>query len=225
VALALALTLRSDTTFGRGDGVAGLVDAEVEHDAATGLPQLNGRTLKGLLVDECSNLLFAAESAAPAATGRLSDAAVFLFGSPGSAVGETARLHVGPALLPDELRTAVLADVRARRLSPAQVLESLTSIRRQTAVSPTTGAPARNSLRSVRVILREVTFTARLEFLDPPDTLTLALLAASTLCLRRLGLGRNRGRGRVQARLVDAREDVTWERSAPLRSLLQGGAA
>lgn len=31
--LELHLKLLSDATFGRGDGVAGLVDAEVEHDS------------------------------------------------------------------------------------------------------------------------------------------------------------------------------------------------
>ena len=57
--LALTIELLTDTTFGRGDGVAGLVDEEVEHDSQTGLPIIRGRTLKGLLVEECANLLYA----------------------------------------------------------------------------------------------------------------------------------------------------------------------
>ncbi|MBK8024610.1 MAG: hypothetical protein IPK19_25090 [Chloroflexi bacterium] len=36
--LSLEVRLISDTTFGRGDGIAGVVDQEVEHDASTGLP-------------------------------------------------------------------------------------------------------------------------------------------------------------------------------------------
>lgn len=44
----IKIKLLSDTTFGRGDGVAGLVDQEVEHDQY-GFPFLRGRTLKGLL--------------------------------------------------------------------------------------------------------------------------------------------------------------------------------
>jgi hypothetical protein len=54
----LRFELLSDTTFGRGDGVAGWVDQEVEHDA-DGLPFLHGRTLKGLLREEGVNILFA----------------------------------------------------------------------------------------------------------------------------------------------------------------------
>ena len=53
---ALKLTLLSDGTFASGDGVSGLVDREIEHDAF-GLPFLRGRTLKGLLSEEADNLL------------------------------------------------------------------------------------------------------------------------------------------------------------------------
>ena len=47
VRLYLHLKLKSDTTFGRGDGIPGVVDEEVEHNPNTGLPFLRGKTLKG----------------------------------------------------------------------------------------------------------------------------------------------------------------------------------
>ena len=40
----LKLTLQTDATFGRGDGIAVLVDVEVEHDQY-GMPYLRGREL------------------------------------------------------------------------------------------------------------------------------------------------------------------------------------
>ncbi|MHC5770602.1 MAG: RAMP superfamily CRISPR-associated protein [Nostoc sp.] len=52
----LKIKLLSDTTFGRGDGVAGLVDQELEYDSS-GFPYLRGRTLKGLLSEESDNLI------------------------------------------------------------------------------------------------------------------------------------------------------------------------
>ncbi|PVE30161.1 hypothetical protein DC030_15410, partial [Enterococcus faecalis] len=55
----IRLKLLSDATFGRGDGVSGLVDEEVEHDARTGLPLVRGRTLKGLLVEGCADIFYA----------------------------------------------------------------------------------------------------------------------------------------------------------------------
>jgi hypothetical protein len=54
----LDIRLLSDGAFGRGEGVAGLVDSEVEHEPSE-LPFIRGRVLKGLLVEECANLLFA----------------------------------------------------------------------------------------------------------------------------------------------------------------------
>ncbi len=223
--LELHLRLKSDATFGRGDGVAGLVDEEIEHDAATGLPFLRGRTLKGLLVEECANILFALSRQSCSAIGRLQGAAQFLFGEPGSTLDDDAMMHVGPALLPKDLREALEADVKAKRVTSSEVLESLTAIRRQTAVDEGTGAPKEGSLRATRVVLRETPFVATLSFARPADAIALALLAGCALSLRRAGIGRNRGRGRLIARLYDTtrssdQSDVTDEYFQQLKDLI-----
>jgi len=44
----MKIVLKSDATFGRGDGVTGLVDTEVMYDEL-GLPYLGGRAIKGIL--------------------------------------------------------------------------------------------------------------------------------------------------------------------------------
>lgn len=203
--LDLQLTLKSDTTFGRGEGLAGLIDVEVEHDRY-GLPFLRGRALKGLLVEECANALWAMELQNNARLGEFKRAALFLFGQPGSTLNDDSHMRVGAALLPDELRRAVAADLedRAKRLTAADVLDSLTALRRQTAVDEETHAPEEGSLRTLRVILRETVFTARLRFEQEPDAAERALLVACVKSLRRAGLGRNRGRGRLTATFTDA---------------------
>jgi hypothetical protein len=199
--LQLRITLQSDATFGRGDGVAGLVDEEIEHDDRFGLPYLRGRTLKGLLVEECANILYALMRQGNPALEACEQAARALFGSPGSTLADDGLLRVGHAQLPAVLRRAVQQDVRGGRLNPAQVLESLTAIRRQTAVDEG-GAPKRESLRSMRVLLRELTLIADLTFANGAtfdlNSTELALLAACALGLRRAGTGRNRGRGRLK---------------------------
>lgn len=195
--LCLQFTLASDATFGRGDGVAGLLDEEIEYDEATGLPFLRGRTLKGLLVEECAALLFALERQNCPRMDDLRQAARRLFGRPGSTLDDDGLLHVGHAQLPDALRRAVAVDVQARRLSPSDVLESLTAIRRQTAVNEH-GAPEKGSLRAMRVLIREVTLMADLSFDGEMTQDDLSLLAACALGLRRAGTGRNRGRGRLR---------------------------
>ena len=204
------LTLLSDATFGRGDGVAGLVDTEVEHDEY-GLPYLRGRTLKGLLREECANILFALDQHAPGHAEHWQDAAQTLFGQPGSSLDDGAGAHIGDARLPGDLTTAIVSEIDSRQASfkPTDVLDSLTAIRRQTAMDPT-GKPERGSLRAMRVILRDTPFQAELSFRQPPDATTLALLAACARALRRAGTGRNRGRGRICARLCDAQgNDIT----------------
>ncbi|MCI0563959.1 MAG: hypothetical protein MN733_36250 [Nitrososphaera sp.] len=222
--LELRLELKSDATFGRGDGVAGLVDEEVEHDTATGLPFLRGRTLKGLLVEECANILYALERQQSPVLSRFKTAARFLFGQGGSRLDD-AMMHVGAAMLPRELRDAIKADVEAKppRLKPADVLESLTAIRRQTAVDEKTGAPVEGSLRSMRVVLRKTLFVAQLDFDKDPDADARALLAACVMSLRRAGIGRNRGHGQLVAQLYnESNENITIEHFVCFRETILG---
>jgi hypothetical protein len=203
----LKFTLKSDATFGRGDGVAGVVDSEVQHDAV-GLPSLGGRALKGLLGEECANILFALECQGRAQRWQM--AAQRLFGSPGSQDEDQSLLHVGDARLPEDLRQAVRVGIEREELTREHVLRSLTAIRRQTAIDAQTGAPKKETLRAMRVILRETSFAAALPFLADPEPDDLALLAACVKALRRAGMGRNRGRGELVAGLYDAQgQDVT----------------
>ncbi len=218
----LRLTLLSDATFGRGDGVAGLVDTEVEHDEH-GMPYLRGRTLKGLLAEEAANILFALSTfATDKQIAHWEKAAHNLFGSPGSRMKTNAGLHVGDARLPDDLRRAIIADLSSDKppYTPADVLDSLTAIRRQTAMDES-GVPEMGTLRAVRVILRETIFESDLRFLQPPDDDTLAFLAACAKALRRAGSGRNRGRGRMQVTLWQDGQNVTDDYLARFREEMQ----
>jgi len=187
----------SDASFGRGDGVSGLVDAEVQHDE-WGLPYLSGRTLKGLLAEECANLLYALQHHKKRR--ELETAAAFLFGCEGKSPGSHAYLSIDDARLPEALCAAVRNDIEAGRLTREDVLDSLTSLRRQTAIEATSGAPARGSLRTLRVVLRNSFFIAPLHF-DTDPKASLPLLNACAKALRRAGTGRNRGRGRLEAEL------------------------
>jgi hypothetical protein len=211
----LQFLTKTDATFGRGDGVASLIDAEVQHDRY-GLPFLGGRSLKGLLEEECASILFALKHQNK--DQKFYTAARHLFGSPGSTDSDKALLHISDARLPADLRKAVVAQVDKQRgmntLRPEQVLNSLTAIRRQTAISEC-GAPKKKSLRAMRVILRETPFEAELTFNQDPSGMDLPLLAACIKAFRRAGTGRNRGRGEITARLCnETGTDVTDEQFA-----------
>lgn len=203
----LKIKLLSDTTFGRGDGVAGLIDQEVEHDIY-GFPYLRGRTLKGLLREECDNLIaiFLEQNKFQ----HWENIACNLFGVSGSNSETKAAMHVGDACLPDDLRQVVAYEIDCEQLNNKEVINSLTTIRRQTAINYESGIADEGSLRSFRVIMRDLEFTASLLFETQPTEETLSLLSAAILSLRRLGSGRNRGRGHVKCTLHQySDEDIT----------------
>lgn len=189
----IKVTLKSATTFGRGDGVPGLVDREIEHDN-DGFPFLRGKTLKGLLAESAENMVFALKNAQD--WRKAKDA---LFGVSGSGLEGRGILHIGDAQLPENLRT----EIKAAGWSKEEVLFSLTGIRRQTAINEH-GAPEDASLRSMRVLLPGVVLVAPLSFdreLEPTEA---QLLTVAVLDFRHAGTGRNRGRGWLEAELDDA---------------------
>ncbi len=183
----LTLHLCSDATFGRGDGTAGLVDTDIEHDT-DGLPFVGGRVIKGLLVEEYANLRFALNR-----TDRWDDAATALFGRPGATGADIAQMRVGAATLPPDLCDILHSEPHR----PGHLIGACTAIRRQTSLDAKSGAPEDGSLRSMRVLLRETDLIASLDFADAPHERDLALLAACVLAVRRGGTARNRGRGRL----------------------------
>lgn len=225
VALTIAFVLARDAAFGGGGGTAGVVDSEVEHDSL-GLPLLRGRTLKGLLNEECANILYSLGEAwrdRPQALAPWLAAAARLFGGPGSDPHQMAAVVYGDARLPQVIREAVdYAQATSNRTPPLDretLLASLTAVRRQTALDRS-GAPRQGSLRALRVALRQTVFEAPLLYrrtLSPQDpdgsaalADDLALLAASVKGWRRAGMGRNRGLGKLCATLCDAQgRDIT----------------
>jgi len=209
----IELNLLSGANLGRGDGVAGLVNAEVKHDRM-GLPYLSGKTLKGLLVAHCAEVLYSLEQISPTNLGKWQAAAESLFGSPGSGYASVGKLHFEDACLAPDLRARVIGEfqllesltsstARERKwgLKRAANLEALTALRRQTAMDAKTGAPLRNTLRTTRVVLRSTTLYAPLGARPALDGLEAPLLAAIVCAFRRMGGRRNRGLGALKAEL------------------------
>lgn len=238
----LRITLLSDATFGRGDGLAGVVDNEIQHDEL-GFPYLSGKEIKGILVEECAGLL-AAFSQQEAA--RWKRAAARLFGQAGSGLADEACLKIGDARLPDDLAAALRRQFKrsiseldpqsrdyAKRREHRQnqfrsdTLSLLTDIRRQTALDEVTGAAKAHSLRATRVIIRGAVFESELCYFALPGESAsdqqddLALLAACVRAFRRAGAGRTRGRGKLLAELFDENRKAL---ASAYLALFQGGA-
>ncbi|WP_040483719.1 RAMP superfamily CRISPR-associated protein [Lyngbya aestuarii] len=208
----IKIKLLSDTTFGRGDGVAGLIDAEIEHDRY-GFPYLRGRTLKGLLSEECDNLILLLPESQQQ---KWIEVRYQLFGQAGSTQEKMAQMHVGDACLPLGLRNAIAQQQENGFPTPFDILNSLTGIRQQTAINSETGAPNPHSLRNARAIIRDrpnaqPSYKSPLYFDIDPTGEMLGLLGAGVLALRRIGSDRNRGRGHVQCSLYCQEKNISAE--------------
>lgn len=189
----LRIDLLSDTTFGRGEGTAGEVDMEVEHDEHR-IPFIGGKTIRGLLRDSWLSMrphfaeLHAAGNRVFGPTKRFDDQCV---------------LRIGDAVLQHDVRDWLVAAATRKPedqpLLPATILAACTDIRYQTAEDHRTGAPATASLRSSRVVLRTFAFEASLEWLNgyAPNDDDLRVLSMAALATRHGGLLRSRGRGHL----------------------------
>ena len=187
----LKIELLSDTTFGRGEGKPGAVDAEVEHDEF-GMPFIGGKTVRGLLRDSwlsmCPHFPSSLHQAAERVLGR------------STALEDSCRLRIGDAVLPETIRLAVRAAERrdSHRLSREAVLNGFSAVRYQTAETRA-GVPENNTFRASRVVLRGYHFESELFWLEEyePSADDLRVLAMCALATRHGGLLRNRGRGHL----------------------------
>ncbi len=195
----LEIETLSDTVFSMGAGVSGSVDVEIQHDES-GLPALSGRSIKGLLVNMCSEILYVLPAHK---LEKWQKAAQRLFGSRGDLSDDDGVLICDATMAPD-LRAAL--DYRVRRNLPVpsrqEVLNALTDIRWQTAINEL-GAPRDETLRATRVLLRGQVLYAPLIMPSEAGMPEKSLLAACVLSLRRAGLGRGRGKGKIQMRITE----------------------
>lgn len=208
--LKLKFITKSDAAFGSGDGIVGFIDSEAKHDKY-GIPYLGGRTLKGILEEECANIMFSLKKQNK--ENLFCDAAANLFGIPGSSNDEESIIHISNAQIPDDIRAVLINEVNQGRLRPQQILEAFCAIRRQTAIDPETDSAKKGSLRNIRVILRETPFESEISFSQAPDSTDLALLCACVKAFRRAGADRNRGKGEIKCcNLIDSDgKDITEE--------------
>lgn len=189
----IVIELLSDTTFNRGEGTPSVVDVKVEHDAY-GLPMLGGRALRGLVRDSWLTM--------QAHFPELAEAGCRVLG-PHANLDETAILRFGDATVEQASREFFIAAVerKSHPLFPEAILAALTDIRSQTSEERSSGAPAKDTLRSVRVLLRGLQLEPPLLWLDEPTPQDLQCLALACLATKHAGLARNRGRGHVRVTL------------------------
>ena len=197
--LLLKIELLSDAGPGTGAGHAPAVDRDVPHDSL-GVPILPGRRLKGLWKEAVRDL----------EDWRLVDTSVAdkLFGladKPGLTRISNAQIE-DAEVVKEWIRW--FRFVAPREFAREQVLASFTSMREQTAMNRSSGTTLDHTLRRVRVLNRGLTFMAEVT-LDSTEEEHVRALALGCAAIRRLGVSRTRGFGRVRCALFESDNDLT----------------
>ena len=198
----ITIELLSDTCFGAGYGTGSIVDTEIDHDEL-GLPRLSGRAIHGLLRDTWLSM----KHHFP----QLQKNADRILGIEGD-LDETAILAISDARAPGDVIDWVryAQEREGSKVTRELLLDSITSIRRQTSVDRNTGAALEGSLRSTRVLLRDFRLECRLTWLEEPTREDVTLLAMCLLGTRHAGLNRTRGLGHIRLTL-DGNYEYTRE--------------
>ncbi len=221
----LQVTLLSDGCFA-GSRAMLLQDADTCQELdELGLPVIGGRTLRGLLVEEVA-IVVEALGTLGAAAKSYEEAALDLLGQPGQST--RGRLSVGDARYPESARQALAAAAADNPTLRTLAARTTTVIRRQTRIDEETATAANGSLRATRLIRTGTKLHSILIFdgkplsQAPTDTHR-AILASAVRLLRRGGIHRSRGWGRLSVRLLEDGTSVEDKWSMPLVKLLQQG--
>lgn len=218
----LVFQLKSDAIFGSAERGDADIDIDIQHDR-WGCPYFPGRTLKGVLREECAQILDNLEQCGK--LGGWERTAIRLFGTPGSGVKDPVILRFDNAELPAALRMKLMKEVEDEKVSSWEVLEALTTTRSQTALDGWSGAAREKSLRKARVILRKTIFESKLTFYEGPEKNDKQLLAACLKAFQRCGTRRNRGTGELEAvqLLSCAGQDVLPDTFMDFKKEIAGG--
>lgn len=201
----MTITLKSDLCVSSGERMSSIVDSDVCFDT-DGLPNIPARRIRGILRENALDILAAIHS-----DDNYDETTFFsLFGKPGA--GKPGKLMIDSAYLPGHekfcraFQSLKVSDKSV--INKQMVLESLTTLRKQTAINPLTGIARTGSLRNMRVIKhflgdgKETKFLCRIGISDSDDK-SKKLLKDCIRTLRHMGLNRTRGLGEVFASYED----------------------
>lgn len=174
---------------GTGRGAGAHVD-NLTHTDANGLPEIPGRTLKGLLRD-------AVRQAGQFGWLEQEDLHRLLFGVRGEEAGASKPgcLRIGSARLPEEERQWLAGPGR-------DCVPELFRDLHSTAIDPISGTARAQSLRGTQVALPVVLY-ADIDTLGEPPANWLEQLRLCLPLIRAVGSGKTRGLGRAQLTLLE----------------------
>lgn len=195
----LEVRLKSPALAGSGTGFGAEIDTDVVFDDI-GIPYIPAKRIKGCLRDAAEVVREMFEIA------EIPNEAVLVdktFGEPGAV--ESAPVYFSNLYLKDHgkirswLRYLTESDKFSGLITRHRILDTFTEVRQQTMIAES-GVAEDHSLRSIRVLRKELLFCGEVR-IETGDTRVLNTLLLACLNFRRFGTKRNRGLGEVQCNL------------------------
>lgn len=193
----LTITFLSDWHVGEGAGAYGHIDAIVRRSPKDGLPYLPAKTLTGILRDGCERIVFGLDAGNTAGPWHALLKQIFGNNSEDEdTTPESAALSIGPAHFEPDFSVMLCAKPALREalvfLKPGVQLDN-------------EGVAQRQMLRFEEMVMAGATLTAEitLNLPKPLEPSALALLAAGSNVVERLGAKRRRGQGRCTLAISD----------------------
>ncbi|AEG61724.1 RAMP superfamily CRISPR-associated protein [Desulforamulus ruminis] len=210
--------LKSEAIFGSGQSTPGEVDLEVLHDDY-GFPYYGSRTLKGHWLEQTklAAKVLGQGAASRAKAAELAAVVDRCFGQGGITNALPGAIHLNDAQVAPAIRALFATAIQKQQLTSSEVFNSMTDIRRFTAINDETGTVEKRSLRKFRIIRKDLVLEAEIDGLDCLRGHEIGLLAAGLSSLRYLGTMKHRGKGWVRCALIHKGTDVTAKYIQELR--------
>ena len=189
----IVIELLSDTCIASGDGYNSVVDTDVVYDEH-GLPYLPAKRVKGCIREAALELCDMDVISKEQYTS--------LFGREGH---QNSAFWLSNAYLENyDLMCRELQAFSGELTSRQNVLEQFTYLRTQTAVDLKSGAAQENSLRTLRVVKKNLKFVAECGMYHEHDKDT---LIKAVSIVKHMGMSRTRGLGLVRVRVLEDAEE------------------
>jgi CRISPR-associated protein Csx10 len=192
----VSIRLISDALIGSGEGYGALIDSDVVFDDA-GIPYIPARRIKGMLRDSAEEAFEIIKIGFPSFL--KVDLIKELFGAPG--LTESARISIANFYIYEYEKNYKWFNYYCsdknigKYISKDLIINSFTNLRKQTTIAD--GVAKKNSLRTIRVVNKGITFSGEIEISDNNSELK-KLLVLSCLNLKYIGTKRKRGLGEVE---------------------------
>ena len=207
----LKIKLLSDTIFSGGESIVSISDIDELYDEYK-IPYYKGKSIKGNIRESADLIVKNQKAFNEKKSDENREIVRTLFGKIFDNTNEKKESYMDDqtqgvlkfenASLEDDIKENLKYLVDNDIISKEEVINSLTDIRYATKIDRKTGTEQNGSLRSMRVLNKDITFTSNIYSERELTEDELALLVCAVKTTRHLGTLRSRGKGNVECTLI-----------------------